>query len=952
MLLKGQYILFLWFLPSLLFFGLPAFASVIHGRVVDKKDHTAIPGATISLRGTRYSTMTGFGGDYSLGKLPAGTYTIICTAAGYRLESGTLTLSATENREWNIALTPATDSLQEVTIRGYSEPGSNRTALQLQKRSGQVLDIVSEETIERSTDLTIADVTRRVNGLSVTTDNSGQSNRTIIRGMDPKYNYTLVNGIKIPSPGDRSRYIPLSIFPADMVQRVEVYKSLTPDMEGDAIGGVVNMVMRDAPAESLLRFRLMSGYNQTFLDQPYLSFNSGVVQRRSPYELHGPAYSATGSDFTKDNLSFKDTHPLPDLLGNLTWGRRFFDKKMGLLLAGDYQDIRRGSPDYFIPQNNQPQVNNAPGLTDFYRNEYSTNLIRKSIHSKLDYVFNPRNSIGLYQFYASQKDIESRQMVDTSLTQGRSGPGTGRITLSDRSRLHLQDIYSASLQGDHKIGDHWSVKWTTAYSIATGLYPDWSEISAGTARILGSNGEVTQAPFLLDPLTRIWLHNKEKDLSAYLHTAYHLLVKGRDLSLGAGGLFRRKDRDNFYNSYIFQPAITSTAGGQPFVDIYHAVWANNDGPQNPLGAVANPNTYTAREDIGAGYFSATLTGKRTEWIAGLRYEQTHQQFISSVDPTVSYGKEGVINYHDYLPSLHFKYKLTEKEQLRASWYRSISRPALYDVTFYSVEYEDYNEAGNPFLKRARADNLDVRYEWYPGGLGLLQAGLFYKHIADPYEKTLLNANDELYPIPDQGLSYTPAGQLTAQMKNAASANDYGLELSATKYFGKIGFQAEYTYTYSRIVQATKLNVREDPANTASNIITVTRNESRPLQGQSPHLANLSLLFQDQHSGWNARISDIYTGRRIYSVSGWYGLDYWQRGYTMLDASVEKRIGKHTKVFAKVNNLFNTITTVDLLKSNPDYASRLIPGQERSDRLTVMKQTDKAVYYLGFQYRLP
>ncbi|MES1249567.1 MAG: TonB-dependent receptor, partial [Chitinophaga rupis] len=400
-----------------------------------------------------------------------------------------------------------------------------------------------------------------------------------------------------------------------------------------------------------------------------------------------------------------------------------------------------------------------------------------------------------------------------------------------------------------------------------------------------------------------------------------------------------------------QPAITSSAG-QPFVDIYHAIWANNDGPQNPLGAVANPNTYTAQEYIGAGYVEATLKGRRTEWIAGLRYENTVQQFVSSIDPTVSFGKEGSIRYHDFLPSIHFKYSLTENEQLRAAWYRSISRPALYDVTFYSVQYEAYSEAGNPFLKRARADNMEIRYEWYPGGLDLFQTSLFYKHISDPYERTLLNANDELYPLPDQGLSYTPAGQLTAQMKNAAAANDYGWELSCTKYFGKWGFQAEYTYTWSRIIQATKFKTRSDPSNTASDIITVTKNESRPLQGQSPHLANLSLLFQDQHSGWNARVSGIYTGRRIYSVSGWYGLDYWQRGCTMLDASVEKRIGKHTRLFAKVNNLFNTFTTVDLLTNNPGFSSKLIPGQERSDRITVMKQTDKAVYYLGVQYRLP
>ncbi len=845
---------------------------------------------------------------------------------------------------------PRRDSLPEVTIRGYSDPGSVRNAIRLQQAATQIVVIVPEELIERSSDLSVADVTRRVNGLSVTTDNAGGSDHTIIRGMDPKYNYTLVDGVKIPSPGDRSRYIPLSIFPADIVERVEVYKNLTPDMEGDAIGGVVNLAMRKAPEHPLFKIRLTSGYNQTFFNQSYLSFDDHVIQQRSPYELHGPSYQATGSDFTKANLSFRDKDPVPDVLGSATWGRRFFQQKAGLLLAADYQDIKRGSSNFFIPQNNQPQENNAPGLTDFYLNQYSTTLIREGLHSHLDYTFNPRNAIHFYQFYVSQQDIESRHRVDTSLDEGRSIPGTGRITLSDRSREHLQHLYNATLHGDHQLGSHFSVQWTTAWSVATGLYPDWAELSAGTARIEQPNGSVVQSPLLLDPLTRLWLRNRERDFSGYVYGNYHRQVKNHELSLDAGGLYRNKDRDNFYNSYTFQPAITANQG-QPFTNIYAAQWTNDNGPQNPLGAVSNPNTYSAHEYIGAGYVSLGWKGKKADWLAGLRYEHTQQDFVSSVDPTVSYGKTGSIIYADYLPSILVKYRLADRQLLRASYYKSLSRPALYDVTFYSIQYEDYQEAGNPFLKRARADNFDLSYEWYPGGLDLLQAGAFYKHIADPYERTLLNAGDELYPIPYQGLSYTPAGQLTAQMRNATDANDYGLEISGTKYFGRLGIQAAYTYTYSHLLQPAKFETREDPADPSSNLVTVTRNESRPLQGQSPHLANLSLLYQDAGKGWNARVSGIYTGRRIYSVSGWYGLDYWQRGYTVLDLNVEKSVGHDIKVFAKASNLFNTITTVDLLKANPSYSTALIPGQQRSDRITVMRQTDHPAYYLGFQWNL-
>ena len=297
-----------------------------------------------------------------------------------------------------------------------------------------------------------------------------------------------------------------------------------------------------------------------------------------------------------------------------------------------------------------------------------------------------------------------------------------------------------------------------------------------------------------------------------------------------------------------------------------------------------------------------------------------------------------------------KYRLGARQALRASWFRSLSRPALYDVTFYSIQYEDYVEAGNPFLRRARADNADVRWEYYHGQ-DVLQAGIFYKHITDPYERTLLNAGDELYPIPQQGLSYTPAGELTAQMRNSANANDYGLEASASKYFGRLGVQVQYTYTYSRIVQATKFKTRTDPGDPTSDIVTVTRNESRPLQGQSPHLANLSLLYADVRNGWNMRISGIYTGRRIYSVSGWYGLDYWQRGYTMLDASIEKTLGHGWRVFVKADNLLDTRMTVDLMKPNPDLSSGLVPGQQRADRFTVLQQTDRASYFAGIQWSM-
>ena len=921
----------------------------ISGHIYDKKTKLGIPSATIKVIGTRRYTLSDFIGNFKFENLLSAVIQLEISCAGYKTDTLSIDLQKKKQQVVSIFLAEYADSLKGITIySSYLSDGSEKKILQLQKTSVPIVDLVSEEAIERTSDQTIADVSRRINGLSTTTENAGQPVRTIIRGIDPKYNYTLINGFKIPSPADKVRYVPLSFFPADMVQRVEVFKNLTPDMEGDAIGGVVNLVLRNATDKPIMKVNLQTGYQAFFFNQPFLAYDWHEIQKKSPYEMYGANYYAQNSDFTKNNLSFSDSHPGLNTIGNLIWGKRFFHKKLGILLSTDYQNIKTGNTNFFIAQNSEPQLENNPGLTNYYLNRYSSNTIRETVHAMIDYKIKTDHTISLYQLYTDEKNIEARNRTDTSLTQGRSLPGTGSIKISNRSRLHIQKLYSTGLLWNARLSKNLSLSLPAVYSIATGLYPDWAELSARTSRIESPNGEIIQGPLLLEPLTRIWLGNQEKDLSISPHIDFRKKIAKKEMGLSLGGLYHYKNRDNFYTEYLFQPAITS-AQGQPFTDIYHAVWTNNNSPQNPLGNTANPNTYTAKEYISAGYFSFQLKIKKLDIVAGLRYESTKQTFISSVNPSINYGKEGSIRYHDFLPSIQLKHQLTSNSAIKASWYKSISRPALYDITFYSLAYEDYAEAGNPFLQRAKAGNGDLRFELHGKSMDELLIGSFFKQIQNPYEKTLLSNGDLLYPLPQQGLNYTPANVLTSQVRNAENALIYGLEFSGTKYFGKIGLQASYTFTYSRIEQATKLKMRENPSNPASNIITITKNEIRPLQGQSPHLANLGILYKHPGSGLTARVSAIYTGKRIYSSSGWYGLDYWQRGYWIMDAYIDKKIAKTCKLYIKASNLFNTLTAVDLLKTNPSFATANIPSQESSSRITVMRQTEWTNYYLGIQW---
>jgi len=257
-----------------------------------------------------------------------------------------------------------------------------------------------------------------------------------------------------------------------------------------------------------------------------------------------------------------------------------------------------------------------------------------------------------------------------------------------------------------------------------------------------------------------------------------------------------------------------------------------------------------------------------------------------------------------------------------------------------------------FLKRTQADNLDLSYAWYQTKSTEFKAAIFYKHIVDAYEKTLLNGNDELYPIPQNGLSYTPAGQLTEQLKNTGSAVNYGSEISYSHAWLNFVVSSSYTYTSSNITRMKKLLTRANTNDPSSNLVTVTKPEDGPLEGQSKSLANVNLLYKNMSGNWLANISFIYTGKRIDLVSPWYGLDYWQRQNVTVNLSTEKKLDRNFKLKLSVSNLFNNGVIDDVLVPNPNGTSNILPGQTQVNKITILKQNFSAYYQLGLSYQIP
>src|SRR5262249_34424548 len=152
---------------------------------------------------------------------------------------------------------------------------------QREKYANNIVNVISAQAMERSPDINAANVLQRISGLTIQRNGGSDQAYPVIRGLDPRYNHTLINGIKIGGPDDKSRYVPLNIVPSDLLGSIEVHKSLLPEMEGDASGGTVNMVMKDAPDRQVFKVLGSVGYSKLFIDRKFQNFSKSDIQQKS-----------------------------------------------------------------------------------------------------------------------------------------------------------------------------------------------------------------------------------------------------------------------------------------------------------------------------------------------------------------------------------------------------------------------------------------------------------------------------------------------------------------------------------------------------------------------------------------------------------------------------------------------------------------------------------------------
>ena len=862
---------------------LPAFGRDITGVVIDSSTGETLIGAIVYVeQATKYGTATGLDGTFKL-SVDSDNPTLVCTYPGY----STQVIKSPIPTHLTIKMEESVAELSEVVVTA-SAGNTDIGARMIERQSMNVVNVTSARAMELSPDVSVGNIIQKMSGVTTERNSSGEGQYAILRGMDKRYNYTLVNGVKLPSPDNKNRFVPLDMFPSEILDRIEVYKSMMPNLEGDGIGGAVNLVMKDAPSHRMLNANITTGYNALYLKRDFLSFNHGAIRHRSPNEIKGTTgdYGVGDGDFTNANLHIKGSRPRPDLLAGVSYGDRFFGNRLGVIASVSYQNMNRG-------KNSDWYYRSSYMTNGVERRKYSDNRQRLALHGKLDYAFSPQHKLSWYNGWLDMTEEQTRRAEDDK-------------TASMRMRWNRQGIFNSTLQGTHHLlGDRLGIEWKGVFSNAVSRTPD-----NATVYFQGNHLATSKAAL------RRWEHNSDRDLAGYLDLGYH----SGPWDFSFGGMYRSKKRDNFFNEYTFD-----SATGTGHIQVFGRDWSNLDDiliiPRK-FGNVGDPLNYDADEKVAAGYGMAKLTRAKWEVIAGLRIENTCQgyslKFPRNVDPT---GRQ---KYTDYLPSLHIKQILTDRMNLRLSYARSTNRPGFFEIVPYSIINEEYKEKGNPALKHTVADNIDLRWEFYPKASEQFMAGLFYKHLQNPIEYGLINEGQDTYYMP----------------MNMGNANNMGVELDVLKYFNKFGIKANYTFTHSSITT--------DKRTMEGNEVT-TVSQTRPLCGQAAHVANLSLLLKDTQNGWNAQLTGSFISRRLANVSNWYDNDIWENDYFRMELSAEKTFRCGLSVFLKATNLLN-LPMIRYYHKGP-HTDNLTDVDRINGNVTERKEYYGQTVLLGIRYKL-
>ena len=897
----------------------------ISGKVVDATDSAPLPGATVQVKATTIGSPTGLNGDFLVSNVPTGNITLVVRFIGYAAKEVEVEVKPDETTNVTIALSPNVIVGEEITITGQAL--GQTAAINRQISANTIVNVVSKDRIEELPDQNAAETVGRLPGIAIERD-GGEGQKVVVRGLSPRFNAITINGERIPSTDAADRSVDLSMIAPEQLAGIEVYKALRPDQDGDAIGGSVNFVVKEAPDDWQGSIRTEYGYNS-----------------------HANEWGQLRTNFSLSN--------------------RFFNDKLGAIVTGNFQRANRSS------DNLRADFARVGDFDTYIRSEVSLRdddeiRLRYGGSMALDYQFNEFNSILLNTIWGeTDRDaVNSRRDFDTF-----NDFQDHEIRLTQR-RISL---LSNALSGDHQLGDKtWAFTWQASYSLTRqtlpydarfrfretsafenipeqGLTSDIAATSVPSFAKNNFNSAFLRRVEFRDDLTNEDIYTLSLDLKKDIKIGDKIsgFIKGgikgrffdrandarelRDNGNGPqNGLFdlvndfpgdyetlpnrpTEISMSNFISSntetefldgdFAFAPTLSEPAA-RDFILFNSADYLfRND--------LVDNEDYTAEELITASYLMTELNWGKLMFLGGVRIERTdanYQGFITSqadddeledLDPdevvTVRIDTSNSISYTEFLPMLHLRYKLTEWFDIRAAMTKSLARPNFQNLVPWAQinPFESRARLGNPQLQHMVAWNYDLFFSFY-NKLGLFTIGMFAKELSNVDVDANFIETDRRDPL----FGYDVTQPLNAEGISQVFGIEFDLQTNLRMLpspLDGIVVSANFTLINSETFYPLFLRTGDSGAPFYYPSFENTE-RTGSLPGQPQFTSNFSLGYEK--GGFSGRISTIVQDDSFDELGNRPEEDSFDGLVIRWDATARQKITKNLQIYTNFNNITN------------------------------------------------
>ncbi|MGE5496636.1 MAG: TonB-dependent receptor [Syntrophothermus sp.] len=897
----------------------------IRGKVLDFNDKNPLWGATVLVKGTALGASTNDEGRFNLNNIPAGKVIIVTRYIGYITSEREVNLADGQTLNLEILINSTQIEGTEVVVTGQLQ--GQQAAINQQVSSNSIVNIVSSDRIQALPDQNAAESLARLPGIALQRD-GGEGQKVIVRGLAPKYSNITINGEKIPSTDQEDRSVDLSSISPDMLAGIEVYKSLTADKDGDAVGGTVNFTVKKAPEGMHSDFKIQGGYGSQ--EKYYGNYRS-----------------------------------------SLSVSNRFLENQLGLVLTGNIQRADRSSDAQDVSYNYAGDLNghSLVNVGNLNLNDKKEKRDRYGASLAIDYDLGNGN-IFLNGFWSETKRDQVERRKRYQITNGRT-------QYEFREQNVNTQLISTSLDGNHIFGP-FMVDWKAAFSQSNQETPHdynniFQELSSLKSDIildqgpemipLGVKDDLSNTTFkesndltgkVLDKSLTFQLNSKVnfdfgddlagflkfggkakfnsrmRDNTNYWTSSFNIDYLGRYYAVHPELFYRAFDitgnkkirMGNFLTNenqvggflngkYNFGATIDKEKMDAFLANLRNVNYDATGKPLFELDRTIDLQDYDASENIIAAYVMSELSiTPKLLLVPGIRMERTYNDYKSifgqpsqDEDAPNLVGAQDTIGsktYYDYLPMVQMKYKLADWFDLRASVTKTISRPNYFDlVPYQDVNYlSNYIKKGNPSLKHTQVWSYDLNFSVF-NNYGLFTVGGFYKKLWDVNYLRQSRITEEGKYL----------GMMLYQPVNAESPSTvYGTEIDIQANmtllpspFDGIVFYANISLmkskTYFPLFQ---IGPRSTLPPYKPIIIDTVREGSMP--GQADFMGNLAVGYEK--GGFSGRLSVILQGKSLSAVGPTAELDGYTDKSVRFDISVQQKLFGGLSLFMNANNLSN------------------------------------------------